>query len=658
MTVNGETRMALFQHPPCVVDFAPLRLGRRPCLRLGLGIKQVAWERIRSPVRFLVSASGRWMRSRLLLDVTLDPHGNPEHRCWIDREIDLGAYVGRRFVLRLETALANGADASYCWSGWSDPLIVHEIKPAIPRRQRASRHPNVLLITADALRADHLGCYGSQRVQTPQLDQLAREGCLFEHSRAQSSTTLGSYASLMTSRYCSEHGINAEWGTIPATMKTLPNHFAECGYETVIVGSEAELTEANNGITNRFAHSVPCLARPAQDGAMTIRQFSKWLDTRSHQPFFAWVQLFDAHPPCRPVEPFASMYYEGDPCDYRRRFRTDLVQRIHGVESCVDFDIDLDRTSLDAVPTTLIERLLQTAQALVGRTVNGPDLATHLWALGPSACRGLEPSLFGDWLLRQARALADGVWPPELKGWLQELRPLLRGIEAEIVSWLDGVVDFRFPLAQYMSQVSYLDHLVGKLLEELKTRALYDSTCIVFTSPHGEVLDETDLPFHHHALLECVLRTPMLLKPARTGPGVAPAGRRIGGVFDAIDLFPTLAEGLQLPTVPGLRGTSRWQHVVHGGPIDEHDSYSEDIHTSMVAIARPPHLFLKTLRTTRCGADWAWEANRHGLFRLSVPMSYQEDLTRTNPSLMRAFEHRFQTWIDQLGQARSPTLVA
>jgi len=66
--------------------------------------------------------------------------------------------------------------------------------------------PNVLLITLDAVRPDHLGCYGYPRSTSPNLDRLASEGMVFLHAYAPSSYTMESAPSLFTSTYPSRHG--------------------------------------------------------------------------------------------------------------------------------------------------------------------------------------------------------------------------------------------------------------------------------------------------------------------------------------------------------------------------------------------------------------------------------------------------------------------
>ena len=77
---------------------------------------------------------------------------------------------------------------------------------------RAQSPFNVLLVTIDTLRADHVGVYGYSAAHTPTLDALAHDGVRFEHGYATAPITLVSHASILTGRYPYEHGIRDNTG--------------------------------------------------------------------------------------------------------------------------------------------------------------------------------------------------------------------------------------------------------------------------------------------------------------------------------------------------------------------------------------------------------------------------------------------------------------
>ncbi len=107
-----------------------------------------------------------------------------------------------------------------------------------PHAVAESRHtaggdrPNVILISIDTLRADHLGCYGSDRGLSPRLDQFAKQSTLFKSPISNSPWTLPSHASLFTSLYPSGHGAIRPGNRVPKSLVTLAELLREESYAT------------------------------------------------------------------------------------------------------------------------------------------------------------------------------------------------------------------------------------------------------------------------------------------------------------------------------------------------------------------------------------------------------------------------------------------
>ena len=91
---------------------------------------------------------------------------------------------------------------------------------------------NLLLITIDTLRSDHLGCYGNKTVRTPNLDLLAKESLFFENAVCPAPLTLPSHTSLMTGRYPFHHGVADNAGSVNAGETTLAEFLRARGYHT------------------------------------------------------------------------------------------------------------------------------------------------------------------------------------------------------------------------------------------------------------------------------------------------------------------------------------------------------------------------------------------------------------------------------------------
>src|SRR5215471_6026698 len=92
---------------------------------------------------------------------------------------------------------------------------------------------NVVLVTIDTLRADHIHSYGYANIETPTLDRLAREGALFEHAVAQTPLTPPSHASIFTGTYPTVHKVRNTGGfALPSSCKTLASILQGQGWDT------------------------------------------------------------------------------------------------------------------------------------------------------------------------------------------------------------------------------------------------------------------------------------------------------------------------------------------------------------------------------------------------------------------------------------------
>ena len=181
---------------------------------------------------------------------------------------------------------------------------------------------NVLLISIDTTRADHLACYGHPSVETPNIDRLATGGTLFLHCTSAVPITLPSHSSMMTGTYPFVHGARDN-GTfhLHGDNVTLAEILREAGYAT---GAEVATDVLNReyGLaqgfdTYRDAESLP-LDGEARERDVPYRRAEEvcdgalsWLRTHAGAPLFLFVHFFDPHDPYVPPARFASRY--GDP---------------------------------------------------------------------------------------------------------------------------------------------------------------------------------------------------------------------------------------------------------------------------------------------------------------------------------------------------------
>ncbi|HSE39806.1 MAG TPA: sulfatase, partial [Acidobacteriota bacterium] len=161
---------------------------------------------------------------------------------------------------------------------------------------------NLVLITVDTLRADHLGIYGYKRQTSPNLDRLAKEGHWFKNSYSQSATTGASHVSLFTSRYPQSHGVLANREKFPQ-FTSIMDTFRTNGYSTAGFVSSAVLA-GDFGIGKKFNHFDETLTRAEKNrtnryertAKETLLAAQKWIE-RTKAPFFVWIHLIDPHGP-------------------------------------------------------------------------------------------------------------------------------------------------------------------------------------------------------------------------------------------------------------------------------------------------------------------------------------------------------------------------
>lgn len=219
--------------------------------------------------------------------------------------------------------------------------------PTPPEERLASpESPNVLLITLDTLRADHVSSYGYSRQTTPNLDRLAGEGVLFENAFATASWTLPTHASMMTGRYLYEH--RAGGSPLSGQFPTLAEVLSSAGYATGGFTANRDYCSAKSGLSRGFStyedhfsnvtdmvwhtyYGKMILGRlPSigyydvpgrKDAAEVNREFLGWLDKNRSTRFFAFLNYYDVHDPYIP------------PASYQRKFaaqpsKGDLVNSI------------------------------------------------------------------------------------------------------------------------------------------------------------------------------------------------------------------------------------------------------------------------------------------------------------------------------------------
>jgi arylsulfatase A-like enzyme len=191
--------------------------------------------------------------------------------------------------------------------------------------------PNVMFISIDTLRPDHLGCYGYESGSTPNIDRIAEEGITFGEAVAPSPRTGPSHISMLTGLYPNHHGATRNGESIAQQVLTLPEILSGSGYHTAGFVSGWPLRDEASGLASRFREysenfsplpwlpevtfklrllnlavvSGPklglfSLRRVERNAALTTAEVARWLQRNKDNPFFLWVHYYDPHLPYSP----------------------------------------------------------------------------------------------------------------------------------------------------------------------------------------------------------------------------------------------------------------------------------------------------------------------------------------------------------------------
>ena len=206
----------------------------------------------------------------------------------------------------------------------------NDVPTLSPRTPGRADLPNVLLVTIDTLRADHVGAYGYQRARTPNLDTLAEYGQVFTQAIAPAYLTGPSHASILTGRLPEQHGVLRNAERLEEHTETLAELLRPKGYVSAAFPSGFTTEDSASGLPSRFdwydddlrshlrwmpqsatrlvvlkyVHRMLRVAtgddiifpmyRPA---APTARLVYEWLEKNGDPPFFMWLHFYDPHLP-------------------------------------------------------------------------------------------------------------------------------------------------------------------------------------------------------------------------------------------------------------------------------------------------------------------------------------------------------------------------
>ncbi|MBL8841957.1 MAG: sulfatase [Planctomycetes bacterium] len=313
--VEGGNQPSLLLPVGSSVEFT-LDLPRQATLRFSLGFDRsslVADDPPPQHLTFGVAIDGVEVQS-----TSLRPQERAADRSWIDASIELTGATERRAVVALSLQ-GEGARLADVRAGFGRPRVVR--REWRPRVASSRERMNVVLIVADALRADHLGCYGYGKPTSPAIDALAAEGILFEQARAPATWSWPAIATLLTGLPPPAHGVDdLDRCFLSDSLRTLPEHLAASGC-TALGATANPLIRRSKNFDQGFEDWREF---PLQEGSRLAEQFADWVRRFGEWQFFAFLHFHDPARPYNPPQEIAERFVPAEDVTAMRRAVNDL----------------------------------------------------------------------------------------------------------------------------------------------------------------------------------------------------------------------------------------------------------------------------------------------------------------------------------------------
>jgi arylsulfatase len=431
--------------------------------------------------------------------------------------------------------------------------------------RRDPRQPSIVLLNLDSARKDMFGCYGSSFNLTPNLDRLTQMSLLLENHYAPGSGSAQAHVSIFTGQHSARHGMVHNLCDVKKDLKAMPALLRELGYQT-------------------YGHSKASFIPPA-----------------SHEDQFGFDEML--YPGKDGA--VASVFSRQGLLEQLRKFPAllNILKKAHKTLSGPERQIRISarffdgRESLDYLRSKL--RMAE------------PDRPVFAYAtlLHPHTPY-YPPKRFLDQVLRGER-----------------LDPLSFQIQLNMHAYINGDFGAAEKAIEsvkkcYQAELLYADHLLGNFVESLRRERLLDSTILIITSDHGELLGEHGELNHGGTAWEELFLTPCIIYyPDKIVPGSS-----ITTLTSGLDLMPTIFDLLE------KRGWLESQTILDGQSVFAPDGDPQDRY---LVVDSPPlvlpdrlkqypnvlykgSVFQRVIRTLRY--KYIWQSNgEHCLFRVGEP---------------------------------------
>jgi len=299
--------------------------------------------------------------------------------------------------------------------------------------------PNLVLISVDTLRQDHVSAYGYKRKTTPNIDRLLKSGVWFQEAYCNVPLTTPSFGSLMTSRYPHETGATRNGVSMLVDMETLAEILNRNGYATAAFLSnwplKAHISNLNKGFEiydDNFSQKRWLFFNDERDAKHVAELASAWLSQKPRQPFFLWAHFSDPHQPY--------LFHRGFNFSSKSEPASELQNKIDAYDSEVAYvdyylgvllaklhSLGYDRNSLVVFMADHGEELSEHGYTGHGRFLYEAAMRIPLGLSGPGISPGGKIQAVVELLDLAPTILAYLGFPPgkEMRG--RNLMPYIRG---------------------------------------------------------------------------------------------------------------------------------------------------------------------------------------------------------------------------------------
>lgn len=387
--------------------------------------------------------------------------------------------------------------------------------------------PNILIITTDQQRFDAIGAV-DPLIFSPNLDQLAKEGALYRHTYTPNPVCVPARQNILTGLTARHHGFDdndfAQHRYSPYYLPKLPQILSDAGYDTIAIGKlHFEPNRRHDGFHRYFMIDEVPRHREEDDYALYLKDHG--------------------------FEHISALHGVRDPL-YMMPQRSVVDKKHHGSTWVADLTIDQLK-------------------------INRGKRPFFFWAgfVHPHPPMDVSEE-FAD--IYKDKPLPEPVKSVTSVSWLaQENRNIVDYPNEEV---------FRRFRELYFASIAQVDEQIGRIIDTLKELDLYDQTCIIFCSDHGEMLGDMDtfqkfLPYDGSSRVPFIIRYPEKIKPGTT----------VDALINLNDIMPTLLDlaHVEYPASFELAGKSVFDLSEREETFIEHGRYAR----RWVSVVTPSHKY-------------------------------------------------------------------